>query len=86
DSIAWSFIPRGNDTHFTVVLLERFGALAENFTHHPGFSSSRATVLGLWNMDKSSMFSSLRTHSLWRKPGVYRMAPTQGLTHLFFRD
>ncbi|MED6108112.1 hypothetical protein PIB30_020382 [Stylosanthes scabra] len=29
DSIAWSFIPRGNDTHFTVVLLERFGILAE---------------------------------------------------------
>ncbi|MED6127183.1 hypothetical protein PIB30_085671 [Stylosanthes scabra] len=29
DSIAWSFIPRGNDTHFTVVLLVRFGALAE---------------------------------------------------------
>ncbi|MED6137031.1 hypothetical protein PIB30_061187 [Stylosanthes scabra] len=29
DSIAWSLIPRGNDTHFTVVLLERFGALAE---------------------------------------------------------
>ncbi|MED6126972.1 hypothetical protein PIB30_083630 [Stylosanthes scabra] len=27
--IAWSFIPRGNDTHFTVVLLERFGALAD---------------------------------------------------------
>ncbi|MED6145359.1 hypothetical protein PIB30_024405 [Stylosanthes scabra] len=24
-----SFIPRGNDTHFTVVLLVRFGALAE---------------------------------------------------------
>ncbi|MED6173861.1 hypothetical protein PIB30_063607 [Stylosanthes scabra] len=29
NSIAWSFIPRGNDTHFTVVLLVRFGALAE---------------------------------------------------------
>ncbi|MED6205612.1 hypothetical protein PIB30_019362, partial [Stylosanthes scabra] len=29
DSIAWSVIPRGNDTHFTVVLLERFGALAD---------------------------------------------------------
>ncbi|MED6181862.1 hypothetical protein PIB30_023223 [Stylosanthes scabra] len=29
DSIAWSFIPRGNDTHLTVVLLEQFGALAE---------------------------------------------------------
>ncbi|MED6195411.1 hypothetical protein PIB30_037691, partial [Stylosanthes scabra] len=29
DSIAWSFIPRGNDTHFTVVLLVRFGALAD---------------------------------------------------------
>ncbi|MED6125360.1 hypothetical protein PIB30_067817 [Stylosanthes scabra] len=29
DNIAWSFIPRGNDTHFTVVLLERFGALAK---------------------------------------------------------
>ncbi|MED6196221.1 hypothetical protein PIB30_045403 [Stylosanthes scabra] len=29
DSIAWSFIPRENDTHFTVVLLVRFGALAE---------------------------------------------------------
>ncbi|MED6195712.1 hypothetical protein PIB30_040569 [Stylosanthes scabra] len=29
DSIAWSLIPRGNDTHFTVVLLERFGILAE---------------------------------------------------------
>ncbi|MED6134292.1 hypothetical protein PIB30_035665 [Stylosanthes scabra] len=29
DSIAWSFIPRGNDTHFTVVLLEQFGALAD---------------------------------------------------------
>ncbi|MED6112701.1 hypothetical protein PIB30_063934 [Stylosanthes scabra] len=29
DSIAWSFIPRGNDTHFTVVLLVPFGALAE---------------------------------------------------------
>ncbi|MED6127722.1 hypothetical protein PIB30_090831, partial [Stylosanthes scabra] len=28
-SIAWSFIPRGNDTHFTVVLLVRFGALVE---------------------------------------------------------
>ncbi|MED6194583.1 hypothetical protein PIB30_029961 [Stylosanthes scabra] len=34
DSNAWSFIPRGNDTHFTVVLLERFGALAEIITHH----------------------------------------------------
>ncbi|MED6208693.1 hypothetical protein PIB30_047678 [Stylosanthes scabra] len=29
DRIAWSFIPRGNDTHFTVVLLVRFGILAE---------------------------------------------------------
>ncbi|MED6171780.1 hypothetical protein PIB30_043998 [Stylosanthes scabra] len=29
NSITWSFIPRGNDTHFTVVLLVRFGALAE---------------------------------------------------------
>ncbi|MED6132554.1 hypothetical protein PIB30_020038 [Stylosanthes scabra] len=29
DSIDWSFIPRGNDIHFTVVLLERFGALAD---------------------------------------------------------
>ncbi|MED6220961.1 hypothetical protein PIB30_049847 [Stylosanthes scabra] len=29
ECIAWSFIPRGNDTHFTVVLLVRFGALAE---------------------------------------------------------
>ncbi|MED6224301.1 hypothetical protein PIB30_082687 [Stylosanthes scabra] len=28
-SIAWSFIPRGNDTNFIVVLLVRFGALAE---------------------------------------------------------
>ncbi|MED6218744.1 hypothetical protein PIB30_029322 [Stylosanthes scabra] len=27
ECIAWSFIPRGNDTHFTVVLLVRFGAL-----------------------------------------------------------
>ncbi|MED6219634.1 hypothetical protein PIB30_037607, partial [Stylosanthes scabra] len=33
DSIAWSFIPRGNDIHLTVVLLERFGALADNLTH-----------------------------------------------------
>ncbi|MED6121841.1 hypothetical protein PIB30_033856 [Stylosanthes scabra] len=29
NSIDWSFIPRGNDTHFTVVLLVRFGELAE---------------------------------------------------------
>ncbi|MED6134004.1 hypothetical protein PIB30_033528 [Stylosanthes scabra] len=29
ECIAWSFIPRGNDTHFTVVLVVRFGALAE---------------------------------------------------------
>ncbi|MED6224458.1 hypothetical protein PIB30_084232 [Stylosanthes scabra] len=29
ECIAWSFIHRGNDTHFTVVLLERFGALAD---------------------------------------------------------
>ncbi|MED6129460.1 hypothetical protein PIB30_108173, partial [Stylosanthes scabra] len=29
DSIAWSFIPRGNDTHFTVVLLVRFGIFAD---------------------------------------------------------
>ncbi|MED6221545.1 hypothetical protein PIB30_055841 [Stylosanthes scabra] len=26
---SWPFIPRGNDTHFIVVLLVRFGALAE---------------------------------------------------------
>ncbi|MED6183520.1 hypothetical protein PIB30_038642 [Stylosanthes scabra] len=32
ECIAWSFIPCGNDTHFTVVLLERFGALAD-FLH-----------------------------------------------------
>ncbi|MED6110317.1 hypothetical protein PIB30_041821 [Stylosanthes scabra] len=35
-------------------------------------TNPKATVLGLWNMDKSFMFISLRTHSLWRKPGVYR--------------
>ncbi|MED6172646.1 hypothetical protein PIB30_051943 [Stylosanthes scabra] len=29
ECIAWSLISRGNDTHFTVVLLVRFGALAE---------------------------------------------------------
>ncbi|MED6185343.1 hypothetical protein PIB30_056097 [Stylosanthes scabra] len=29
DSIAWSFISRGNDIHFTVVLLVQFGALVE---------------------------------------------------------
>ncbi|MED6205185.1 hypothetical protein PIB30_015523 [Stylosanthes scabra] len=34
-SIAWSFIPRGNDTHFTVVLLVRFGALVEIGAYHP---------------------------------------------------
>ncbi|MED6211876.1 hypothetical protein PIB30_077806 [Stylosanthes scabra] len=34
-SIAWSFIPRGNDTHFTVVLLVRFGALAEIRAYQP---------------------------------------------------
>ncbi|MED6149087.1 hypothetical protein PIB30_059128 [Stylosanthes scabra] len=33
DSIAWSFIPRGNDIHLTVVLLERYGALAV-YVHH----------------------------------------------------
>ncbi|MED6119571.1 hypothetical protein PIB30_013005 [Stylosanthes scabra] len=31
---SWSFIPRGNDTHFTVVLLVRFGALAEIGVYH----------------------------------------------------
>ncbi|MED6209827.1 hypothetical protein PIB30_058385 [Stylosanthes scabra] len=34
NSIAWSFIPRGNDTHLTVVLLVRFGALADIGAYH----------------------------------------------------
>ncbi|MED6170893.1 hypothetical protein PIB30_035470 [Stylosanthes scabra] len=34
ECIAWSFIPRGNDTHFTVVLHVRFGALAEIGAYH----------------------------------------------------
>ncbi|MED6201249.1 hypothetical protein PIB30_093003, partial [Stylosanthes scabra] len=29
DSTAWSLIPRGNDTYFTVVILERSDALAD---------------------------------------------------------
>ncbi|MED6185886.1 hypothetical protein PIB30_061414 [Stylosanthes scabra] len=49
NSIAWSFIPRGNDTHFTVVLLIRFGALAEIGAYQipmlkPSRRSSKATT------------------------------------------
>ncbi|MED6108175.1 hypothetical protein PIB30_021123 [Stylosanthes scabra] len=55
-------------THGTILVVRKTGVAIVRV----GFSSSRATVLGLWNMDKSSMFTSLRTHSLWRNPGVYR--------------
>ncbi|MED6124819.1 hypothetical protein PIB30_062487 [Stylosanthes scabra] len=45
-SIDWSFIPRGNDTRFTVVLLVRFGALAEIRVYQSakGTCSSRRSV------------------------------------------
>ncbi|MED6139417.1 hypothetical protein PIB30_083665 [Stylosanthes scabra] len=48
NSIAWSFFPRGNDTHFIVVLLVRFGALAEIGAYHPPYSKPWQCHSTLW--------------------------------------
>ncbi|MED6161043.1 hypothetical protein PIB30_056991 [Stylosanthes scabra] len=63
---AWSFISRGNDTHFTVVLLIRFGALAEIGAYQKVCSDCVATRHPLVNDEVYVEGASARWTWRWR--------------------